>query len=177
MEAPLDILDPPLGVVSPQHMNSVGDVALAAAASTFVSAIWPVASKAIFVPFYLPTPILIKQLFCENGSAVSGNIDIGLFNRYGDLIISTGSTAQAGVSAPQVVDIADTELGPGTYYKALSIDNIVGTTIRSSLAAAMLRIAGVQEMAAAFPLPNPATFTNPVAAYLPIFGFTTHAVM
>lgn len=132
------------------------------------TAAWPSASRAIFLPLEIQESITVAYAGVNNGGTVSGNFDVGIYSFAGSLLVSSGSTAQAGTSDVQNVNLADTLLTPGVYYLALVLDNTTGTVIRwNSLSTQWLTVAGVQEMASAFPLPSTATFANPSSAYLP----------
>lgn len=125
------------------------------------SAAWPTASLAIFYPFILEEPERAFQMSTENGATVSGNVDVGIYNEAGTRLVSIGGVAQAGVSTIQLHDIADTALAPGLYYQAVVLDNTTGTFSRNgSVGASTGRIAGLQQMAAAYPLPATATFAT-----------------
>ena len=63
------------------------------------STVYPSADTAIFVPFVAPERLIVAQLFAQNGAAVSGNVDVGIYSEDGALIVSAGSTAQAAPGA------------------------------------------------------------------------------
>lgn len=141
------------------------------------SAVWPAANRAIFVPFYLPSTMPVTQLFSFNGSAVSGNIDVGIYDIAGVKRVSAGSTAQSGTSTIQTFSVS-AELSQGTYYLAQALDNGTGTTVRATFANNSFTTSfGLQQMAAAFPLPATATFADRTDAICPIIGFTSQAVI
>jgi hypothetical protein len=133
----------------------------------FTSAVWPTTNLAIFVPFILAQHALATQMSHQNGAAVSGNVDVGIYDERGNRLISKGSTAQAGISSLQVHDITDTELVPGVYFKAIAVDNTTATILRGGMNIQPARACGMAQMATAFPLPNPATFAAISNAYLP----------
>jgi hypothetical protein len=135
------------------------------------SGVWPSANLAIYIPFFLVEPVSIAQLFLYNGSAVSGNVDVGLYAEDGTRLVSTGSTAQAGTSMLQFFDVTDTWLGPGVFYLASALDNTTGTTQRVAPSNVMvLSVQGVAQQASAFPLPAAATFAALTFSYLPYVG-------
>lgn len=86
---------------------------------------WESAGLAILMPVIVPRRVVVTKLGWFNGTAVSGNVDAGIYTGGGgndDItrrIVSTGTTAQSGTSAWQVVDITDTAIGPGVYYFAI----------------------------------------------------------
>lgn len=145
---------------------------------TWNSGAWPTANLAIFVPLEVYTPRVITQLATVNGTAVSGNIDVGIYDLAGNRLVSAGSTAQAGTSTVQVFNVTDIALKPGVYMLALALDNTTGTITRSStITTQMLRVAGVQQMASAFPLPSLATYATPSNAYAPVFGASVRGTL
>lgn len=135
--------------------------------ATISTGVWPVANKALFCAVWLETPCL-AQILGINVAVQSGNIDLGLYSEQGSLIVSSGSTPVA-VAGKQALDIADTWVGPGTIYLAMSCDNVVASFSKWSNAAitAHCAVLGLREMASAFPLPATATFANVAAAYFP----------
>lgn len=142
------------------------------------SVAWAVASKAIFTPVSIFNTVKIVKLFNINGAAVSGNIDVGIYDRGGARIVSSGSTAQAGTVSTQEYDIADTVLNPGLYYLALALDNITGAIQGWNPSAALMRCVGVHEMTSAFPLPATATFaTLSGTIRIPFIGATRRTLV
>lgn len=151
------------------HVYSAGALGSEArSGATNSSGVWPAANRAIYIPFRVETTVTAYQIAWENGAAVSGNLDVGIYDEIGNRLVSKGSTAQAGTTTIQAADITDTVLGPGLYYMAMCVDNTTAAVIRGAPQAAWLQMAGVQQQAVgAVTLPNPATFANPASAYLP----------
>ena len=141
------------------------------------SAVWPSANRAIFVGFRVWTPITVVKMFVVNGTAVSGNIDMAIYDEAGARLTPSISTAQAGTSAIQELNITDTQLGVGLFFLALAVDNTTATVYRKSINVAHLRAARCYQMASAFTLPATATFAAPASSYLPIFGLSTDTVI
>jgi hypothetical protein len=138
--------------------------------SAFGSAVWPVANLALFLPLTLGVPYTVVKLWAANGSAVSGNIDVGLYDEAGNRLTSAGSTAQAGTNTIQEFNIADLLLPRGTYYIGCALDNATGTIQSNNAAAVRNSVLGMLEAASAFPLPNPVTFATMTTAYCPFIG-------
>jgi hypothetical protein len=134
------------------------------------SATFPASNDAIFVPLYLSQATLVKRLFSSNGSAVSGNIDVGIYTENGARITSSGSTAQSGTSTLQFFDITDIVLGPGRYYLAVAMDNTTGTLFRVNPTLLHVIKTGVVKQASAFALPASATLVTATASYIPMIG-------
>jgi hypothetical protein len=133
---------------------------------------WPTANKAIYIPFPVRFPITVVKLFVENGTTVSGNIDVGIYDRGGARLVSSGSTAQSGTSAIQSFDITDTTLNPGLYYLAVAMDNTTAHLLRWGTSSAIPRAMGVMEQTSAFALPSTATFAALSSSYIPFVAAT-----
>lgn len=136
------------------------------------SAVWPVANKALFVPVRLSRALRLTRLFLHNGATASGNFDVGIYDRNGNRLVSTGSTAQVGTSVLQIVTLGTPFLlDRGLYYLAAAMDNTTGTTNRASVSTVLFaQAAAMAEMASAFPLPTTATLASLVAGYIPDMG-------
>lgn len=131
------------------------------------SAAWPAANRAYLWMLQLTEPVLLTKLFWFNGATVSGNVDCGIYALdKGALtatrIVSTGSTVQAGVSAPQEVDIADTILGVGEYLIALAATATTTTFLQSGYQSNDREVQqiGVYRADTAFPLPTTLTLAG-----------------
>jgi len=136
---------------------------------------WPTANKAYYVEIFVPEIYTISQFGWINANVIGGNFDVGIYDANLDLIIKTGSTAQAGDSVIQTVNVADTEIQPGFYYVGISHDTASSRIIRG-LATDVTRTTGARlfEQASAFPLPDPAVpvpqttgFILPVVLLIP----------
>lgn len=112
------------------------------------------ANRGLFVPFTLTRPVRVRKMWCINGTAVSGNLDIGIYDYALNKVVTSGSTAQAGVSSLQLVTIAATDLYPGLYFWAFAFDNAVATNLHPTLDVSVARILGVGQQVSAFPLPS-----------------------
>lgn len=164
-----------LGPVITIHTFSPWSVGSYFPGATLASATWPSGSRAFYIPFRLPFPFVITQAFWENGAAVSGNVDIGIYDAAGTRLRSSGSIAQVNVSVIQSVDLTDLTIDGGVFYLALAVDNTTGTMLRSG--AANMPATGMASQNAAFPLPATATFAAMANAYLPLCGVTGRAVI
>lgn len=137
------------------------------------------ASLAMFIPVIVRNQITVYQLGWSNGATVSGNVDVGIYDRNQNRLVSAGSTAQAGTSALQIVDVADTVLAPGLYYLAMAMDNGTGLVARGSFTNAQWpRACGVTNQASAFALPSTAAWGAPTSALVPyIFAAVESSVI
>jgi len=134
------------------------------------------ANTAVYVPFQINVPIIVAQGIVLNG-AVAGNVDWGIYDRFGTRIVSIGTTAMAGATQPQLFNVTDTLLNPGTYFMAFVCSTTTTATFtRVTPASVSARACGVLQQASALPLPATATFAAPTSGTMPIFGFTTLSV-
>lgn len=161
--------------ILPSSDEALGDMCAAHGTAVFTG-VWPSANLAIFYPFRLNRRFPVKLFKWLNGSAVSGNIDLGVYDFAGNRKISLGSTAQLGASVIQSGTVSTTWLEPGWYYSGTVFDNTTATIANFKPPALWARAALMKQMAAAFPLPATATFANIANAYLPWGGPSSQAV-
>lgn len=142
-------------------------------ANVQTTTVWPSANEAIFLPFMVEDPITVKKICVFNGNAVSGNIDAGIYDASGVLLVSIGSTTQVNTNTVQIFDIADTVLSTqGIYYAAVVLDNGVGTIHLWPCNSQICRANGIYVMATAFPLPANATFAVTTRNVVPLITWT-----
>lgn len=165
----------PTVTIIPQSVESLSVLQAGSGAPT--SAAWSAANRALFIPFRLSRPITAVKMFVFNGTTVSGNLDVGIYNKDGVRLVSSGSVAQAGTSQVQVIDIADTFLDIGLFYMAMAMDNSTGHNFRRSVNNILMRLTGCLQMASAFPLPATATFASISSSYVPTMGLTTRTTV
>jgi hypothetical protein len=128
------------------------------------------ANLAVFVPFWVPEPVVIYKMGWGNGAAVAGNIDVGIYDEAATRLVSSGTTAQSGTATLQVVDVADTTLARGRYYLAMASDTsgITQKVLAALPAAGIPQSLGLLQQAAAFVLPATATFAKYASAFIPL---------
>lgn len=162
----------PRGIITSfDSMNCLGDSSLCGR-QTGASTQNPVVNVATFMPVSLERETVVSRLGWYNGAAVVGNVDCGVYSWSGSRLVSTGSTAQSGVSAPQEVDVANVVLPPGDYRLALA-HNSSGAVFREAAAAVTAIASGVTIQTSAFPLPATATFVAPSTAFWPMCWINT----
>ena len=92
----------------------------------------PVITEIYVATLVIPLTILATGIAIFNGSAVSGNFKVGLFNQAGTLLRASASTAQSGTDAYQSAPFATNGSGAaattvvlptGTYHIGLIFDN------------------------------------------------------
>ena len=131
---------------------------------------WPAANDALFIPFSIDTPIVVKRMYSMNGNVAGNNVAFGIYTLDGARIVSIGSTAQSGTSTIQFYNITDTFLSPGSYYMAVAASGTTATFRRFNPSIILCQQMGVMKMATAFALPSTATLTTVTAAYVPSIG-------
>lgn len=132
---------------------------------------------AVYVPVTLPMAVQVKKLWWVNGSSVTGNIDVGIYDAQGNKIVSTGSIAPGTASQVASSDIADLTLPPGDYYFAGWRANTGRFGILAVISAGHAQVLGVrQEASLASGLPDTASFATPSTALVPILGVDTAGV-
>lgn len=111
--------------ISPRLMHTGANPASAAADFTDQT---PVATEVYIAEVYVPANASLTGVALMNGSAVSGNVKVGLANSAGLIVATSASTAQAGTTAYQRVPFTApfAAIGPGTYYVTTIIDNATG---------------------------------------------------
>lgn len=165
-------------ILSPAIPQSLGNMLNGMGAALNVLA-WPTANKAFYMPVSVYEPFLVAKMFVINGGTVSGNIDVGIYDRGGAKIVSSGSVAQAGASAIQEFDVVDTLLNPGLYYLACAMDNATGQLeVWNVTGGTIGRSLGLAEETTAFPLPSSATMAALTGTLrFPLVGATQRSVI
>jgi len=136
----------------------------------------PVANLAYIFPFSVSDPYPVANGFVVNGTAVAGNVDVGIYDTAGNRLISSGATAQSGTSTIQLLPMSYT-LAPGLYYCAFSASSGSANFLRWPASSVWFRIAGHFQQSTAHPLPATATFAAAAQNDIPIFGLTRLAVL
>jgi hypothetical protein len=134
----------------------------------YANGVYPAANRAIFLPFEIADAITARNIGWLNSTTVNGNIDVGIYDHFGRALVTLGGVAMSGSGVVQVGNIADTLLPPGYYYLAFASSSATATFQRAASSALVMQSVGVQQMAAAYPLPSVATFSNPASAYHPL---------
>jgi len=141
-------------------------------------ALWPAANRAYYLSFRVEVPVTAYRMAFEV-TAQAGNYDIGIYDILGNRLVSKGSTAvpAAGLAS---VDITDTVLTPGHYFMALCLSDATTAAVSRITVPDIqtLRVCGVQTQdVGAVTLPDPATFANPAAAYVPLIAVVLQTVI
>lgn len=132
---------------------------------------WATSNLARFTPFRVKRYQPVARLWVQTNTGA--NIDIGIYDEAGNLLVSSGSFAGAG-DAYNVRDVTDISLAPGNYYFATACDNGAGQLgaydLGTSASAALARAMGLKEMTSAFPLPSTATLGTPASGVVTTAG-------
>ena len=164
--------------VNPPVIGTISREAVPGVNSGLASAAWPTANKAIYVPFTLRAPFLVRRLWWANGATVSGNVDCGVYSQDQVRLFSTGATAQAGASAVQSVALGTAVLlAPGQYFMGLSLSGTATIQMPNPAAIGILILLGVAEQASAHPLPATATMARIGSNKIPACGITSQTVI
>jgi hypothetical protein len=106
---------------SPRNLHTGG---MPARVSTDGTDTTPSITETYIAEVLIPDPVLLTGIALFNGSAVAGNIKLGLANALGAVVASTASTAAAGTDGYQRVAFSATYwAAPGTYYVLLQCSN------------------------------------------------------
>jgi hypothetical protein len=139
---------------------------------------WTTANLAVYFPFQVFMPFLVQKVFWANGATVSGNVDVGVYNRDGVLLFNSGSTAQATIGAIQSAtpSAAPYMLLPDYYYFAVACSSATATMQGTPTSSNDLyQHCGIcQQALGALPLPatwTPATITT-TTVLIPAAGVT-----
>lgn len=155
-------------VIWPGSYLSCGIALLNLNLTSFASAAWPTANKAIYVPFVLYRDVTVYQVGWVNGSgAQSGTREVGVYKLDGTKVVS-GSATASGVTASQRVNVTDTAVAAGAYYLAMS-DSGTATLFSMAPVAPYCATFGILSQTSASPLPATATYAvDQTLAYVPL---------
>ena len=122
-----DITGPSIGprtgqTISPNLIHTGG---MPARVSTDGTDQTPVITEVYIAQIYVPANCTVTGVSIFNGSAVSGNVKVGLADSTGAVVATSASTAQAGIDSYQRVPFTATYAakGPATYYVLVFVDN------------------------------------------------------
>lgn len=104
---------------SPRLIHTGGHPAIASSEGTDKT---PVVTETYLAEIYVPGNVTMAGVAVFNGSAVAGNMTVGILTASGTLLGLSASTAQANTDTYQLVPLALT-LTPGTYYVAVQFDS------------------------------------------------------
>lgn len=166
-------------VISTYSRESMGSIITSRHTSSVPVSAVQAANRANSFPLALPVPYLVKQVWWANGTAVAGNVQVGVYTLGGALLLAGANTAQAGTSVVQSVALGTPVLLlPGSYYMSISCSSGSATLIRINFGSvALMQMAGAVSQASANPLPDPATFATVAGVIIPLFGIANAGVI
>lgn len=102
---------------------ATGDVGIAT--TTQGTDTTPVVTETYIARVFVPINATLTGVAILNGSAVAGNVTVGLADNTGTVIAQSASTAQAGTATLQSIPFASAVqvLGPGTYFVMVQFDS------------------------------------------------------
>lgn len=136
---------------------------------------YPTASLAMYGPICVSTPFDVDKFVIVNGTVVSGNVDVGIYNRVGAKLWSSGAVTQTPASDAQTFDLSpNILLVPDMYYLAVSLSAVAGRLMKTTLGnVTQKRVLGWLEQASAHPLPETATFATAGQVQTPVLAIVS----
>lgn len=109
------------GAVSVFHTGGVGPTVATDGTDTT-----PVVTETYLARVYVPANTTLTGIALLNGSAVAGNVVVGLYNADGQPVAQSASTAQAGTAAYQSIPFASPyqAQGPGLFFVGVQFNNV-----------------------------------------------------
>lgn len=85
----------------------------------------PVITEEYVARVFVPMNAKLTGISLLNGSAVSGNVTVILYDSNGGIVANSASTAQSGTAAYQQIPFASAynAKGPANYFVGLQVDN------------------------------------------------------
>jgi hypothetical protein len=171
----------PLHVLTSGFYGTIVDVLYASYNANFAAFSWGTANLARYSPVVIPVRFTLARFMSPNNNT-TGNVDMGIYNDGGKLLVSTGSTARTGAPAVQYIapSIGAQSYPAGSYWLAMVCSSTTSSVFRTGMNAAfMAKISGsLQEALGATALP--ATMTPAATASngdTPVWGFTQSATL
>ena len=125
---------------------------------SFAAAAWPSANLIIYSPVRIKSRVVARKMWFQSAATGTDNIDIGIYDRGGTRIVSSGAVAKGAVAQEQVVDITDTTIGPGLYYIGFTSTTTTNQFSRSLPTVPNMAAQGARTEAGAGTLPATATW-------------------
>lgn len=172
--APADYQDVTMPVIYSRGPEAGGRERTAQSGATPASALWPAASEAIFVPFYVTSTATFQRGYVYNGATAAGNWDIGIYDENQNRLASSGAIAMGTINVVQVLPFtASVTLRPGRYYMALMNTTATATVFASAAAVTYSHHGPYIQLAVGATLPSTATFATWVSTIHPCFAVST----
>ena len=163
-------------IITTASWCSIG-MELRATGSGAVSTAWGTGNKCLYVPFWLSKPFQVVKLLAHNGSAVNGNLDIGVFDADGNAVIGIAAAAQTGTNVWQEFDVTDQWLQPEMYFWGIQNTGTTGTIMMWASLVHSATAGVLEELKADANLPTTATFAKLTAAGAPLVGMSNRTLI
>lgn len=170
---------PPLVLPLPLHICSIGRFNNAGPVGTFTSGsasfgatTWDTNNLAVYIPIHIPSRFTIARFMVPSGNN-SGNVDVGIYNASGALLLSTGTVAKNSTSN-MYFGVTDRSFPAGHYYLALVCSTTAGSVFQLPAPNQyVVRMCGwLQEALGSTVLPATMTPVSYTSAKMWMFGFT-----
>lgn len=167
---------PPLNLITPIHPDSMGGY-LSMHGMELVNSFSsgnPGSNTIYYYPFWMYQASTAVKMCALVGSTANGNMDAGIYDSQFDLLVNSGSVAQAGATLITEMDITDTLLTPGLYYMALQCSSGTGTVFGDTFLSDEHGLVGSQvfiESPGSFGLPTTGTPVKPTSSVPAIWLF------
>lgn len=139
------------------------------APTAYVSATWPVANLAIYMPVIFPADCTLYSLNAVGNNA-TGNYDLGFYSPAFARLASKGTTANA--AAVLTLSLPNIRVAGGdVYYAAITFSSTSSALVAGGVAGLFAVIAGFAQQATALPLPSPGVPATFAQAIFPLFTF------
>lgn len=158
-------------LIGPLSYCAVGEDLPAFSTASEISSTYPAANRAIAYPFVIADYFLVQKVWwCNGTTATTDSADVAVYTEAGVRLVSGGGTLIATANVVQEKDVTDTLLPPGRYWCAYAQNGVTATPICLTTPVALLRAAGVAQMATAYVLPDPFVPAAAASAILPLCG-------
>lgn len=118
----------------------------------------------IFVPMRLARTVTVYKMAAGGGTTGTGNFDLGIYDRFGNRIVSFGAQAKTTTAQEYILNITDTQVGPGLFYMGMSVSSGTDTFVMltptgtSPVPLQKARLYGTLQAASAYTLPATVTY-------------------
>lgn len=147
-----------------QYSAALAALAATAPAGTAIAAAG--ANRGRFGRLLITKTFSFDRFVWFNGGTVAGNLDCGIYDAAGNLVKSTGSTAQGTANLKQITSVSPFTLAPGTYLIGISSDSTTAQVLMTTFTPNQLAtLFALFLQTSVFPLPSTVTFNSLSLAY------------
>jgi len=141
----------PANVVQPTCVGTL-DLIRGIQSGTLAGVAWPAGGLAFYIPFTLGGPVVVQGFFIPLG-AVSGNVDVGVYDVNYNAIVRNGGLPRPGGTCTGIA-FSNPSIGPGQFKIGISSDSNTLTVLSYSLIAGLNELLDITESVASYPLPS-----------------------